>query len=55
MVLSLYVCVCEYVCLPVYLFISLSKCSCFLDADGSPIGELDMRQRLIIALGAAKG
>lgn len=39
----------------VYLFIYLSKCSCFLDSEGLPIGKLEMRQRLSIALGAAKG
>ncbi|KAM7502084.1 hypothetical protein LguiB_000988 [Lonicera macranthoides] len=44
-------CVC-CTCISIYLS---SKCSCFLDSEGLPIGKLEMRQRLSIALGAAKG
>lgn len=41
-------------------FVYVKKYSIFihlfsLDSEGLPIGKLDMRQRLIIALGAAKG
>lgn len=42
------------------MFVYVKKFSIFihlfsLDSEGLPIGKLDMRQRLIIALGAAKG
>ena len=51
--LSLRVCVCIDSYMNMYLFIKIRLLS--LDSEGLPIGKLEMRQRLLIALAAAKG